>query len=88
MALPEDVADNVTDAVATQGAALSGLVWMRCSRIGPSAGANWLIRHHRPADRLDALRDDEPGRPELQLQEYGVRRNAFVRTRLAALAAQ
>ena len=82
--LPEDAVDVVTDAVSTQGAALSGADWALFARIGSPVGANWLIQHRFPAVYLDALRAEDPDHPELHLQEYVVLRYADVGTRLAA----
>ena len=82
--LPEDAVDVVTDAVSTQGAALTGADWALFARIGSPVGANWLIQHRFPADYLDALRAEDPDHPELHLQEYVVLRYADVGTRMVA----
>ena len=82
--LPEDAVDVVTDAVSTQGAALTGADWSLYSRIGSPARASWLIQHRFPADYLDALRAEDPDHPELHLQEYVVLEYADVGTRLSA----
>jgi hypothetical protein len=82
--LPEDAVDVVTDAVSTQGAALTGADWSLYLRIGSPASANWLIQHRLPTDYLDTLRAEDPDHPELHLQEYVVLEYADVGTRLSA----
>ena len=82
--LPEDAVDVVTDAVSTQGAALTGADWSLYSRIGSPASANWLIQHRLPTDYLDTLRAEDFDHPELHLQEYVVLEYADVGTRLSA----
>lgn len=81
---PEDAVDVVTDAVSTQGAALTGADWSLYLRIGSPASASWLIQHRLPTDYLDTLRAEDPDHPELHLQEYVVLEYADVGTRLSA----
>ena len=82
--LAEDVVDLVSDAVSTQGAALTGADWSLYSRLGSPTSATWLIQHRFPADYLDALRVEDPDHPELHLQEYVILEFADVGTRLSA----